>query len=76
MTAITFIDTSALAVLVSRWTKLTAAGGTLALAGPRYRQTKTLWVTGLAKRLPVYDSLAEATAALPATPSGQQGSPS
>lgn len=75
MTAVTFIDTSALAVLVSHGTKLTAAGGTLALAGPRYRQTKTLWVTGLAKRLPVYDSLAEATAALPATPSSQQGSP-
>jgi ArsR family transcriptional regulator, arsenate/arsenite/antimonite-responsive transcriptional repressor len=33
-------------------TDVTAAGGTLALAGPSYRKTKTLWVTGLAERLP------------------------
>ena len=72
LSAVTFIDTSSLAVIVRHWKTLTAAGGTLALAGPRYRKTKTLWGTGLAERLPLYDSVADATAALPAaTPSGE-----
>jgi anti-sigma B factor antagonist len=34
-----------------------AAGGTLALAGARYRYTKALWITGLADRLPLYDTV-------------------
>ncbi len=67
------MDTSILAVIVRHWKTLTAAGGTLALAGPRYRKTKTLWITGLAERLPLYDSAAETTAALQAaTPSSEQ----
>ncbi len=71
--AVTFMDTSILAVIVRHWKTLTAAGGTLALAGAHYRKTKTLWVTGLAERLPLYDSAAEATAALQAaTPSSGQ----
>jgi len=55
-----FLDTSALAVIVGHWKKLEAAGGTLALAGARYRYTKTLWITGLADKLTLYDTVAEA----------------
>lgn len=61
-----FMDTSSLAVIVSHWKSLTSQGGTLALAGARYRQTKTLWITGLAQRLPLYDSVDEAAKAAPA----------
>jgi anti-anti-sigma factor len=57
LSAVDFMDTSALAVIVGHWKELTAAGGTLTLAGPRYRYTKSLWITGLADRLPLYDSV-------------------
>lgn len=57
-----FMDTGSLAVIVGHWKQLTAAGGTLILAGARYRYTKTLWITGLADRLPLYDSVADALA--------------
>jgi anti-sigma B factor antagonist len=60
--AVEFMDTSALAVIVGHWKRLEGAGGTLVLAGPRYRYTKTLWITGLAERLPLYDSVDEALA--------------
>ncbi len=62
-----FMDTSTLAVIVSHWKKLAGAGGSLALAGARYRYTKTLWITGLAQRLPLYDTVAEAIKAMPAS---------
>jgi anti-sigma B factor antagonist len=63
LSAVDFMDTSALAVLVGHWKKLQAVGGTLSLAGPRYRYTKTLWITGLADRLPLYQTVEEAVAA-------------
>ena len=59
-----FMDTSALAVIVGHWKRLEAGGGTLSLAGARYRYTKTLWITGLADRLPMYDSVEQALDAL------------
>jgi anti-sigma B factor antagonist len=71
LTAVDFMDTSALAVIVGHWKGLAAAGGTLILAGPRYRYTKTLWITGLAERLPLYDTVDAAVAAGQA--GGQQG---
>jgi anti-sigma B factor antagonist len=55
-----FLDTSGLAVIVGHWKKLEAAGGMLALAGARYRYTKTLWITGLADKLTLYETVAEA----------------
>jgi anti-anti-sigma factor len=61
--AVDFMDTGSLAVIVGHWKQVTAAGGTLALAGARYRYTKTLWITGLADRLPMYDSVDAAVAA-------------
>jgi anti-sigma B factor antagonist len=64
LSAVDFMDTSCLAVIVGHWKKLAARGGVLALAGARYRYTKTLWITGLADRLPMYDTVEEAVAAL------------
>ncbi|HXZ73997.1 MAG TPA: STAS domain-containing protein [Streptosporangiaceae bacterium] len=64
LTAVDFMDTSSLAVIVGHWKKLTARDGILALAGARYRYTKTLWITGLADRLPRYDTPEQAIAAL------------
>ena len=57
------MDTSSLAVIVGHWKRLAAAGGQLMLAGARYKYTKTLWITGLADRLPMYDSVDTALAA-------------
>ncbi|HEX3489372.1 MAG TPA: STAS domain-containing protein [Streptosporangiaceae bacterium] len=71
LSAVDFMDTSSLAVIVGHWKKLTARGGTLALAGARYRYTKTLWITGLAERLPMFDTVAEAVAA--STPPADPG---
>ena len=71
LSAVDFMDTSALAVIVGHWKKLVASGGTLALAGARYRYTKALWITGLADRLPLYDTVAEAIGTgAPAPPAG------
>jgi anti-sigma B factor antagonist len=70
LSAIDFMDTGSLAVIVGHWKQLTAAGGTLVLAGARYRYTKTLWITGLADRLSLYDSVDEAVAAGGAAPGG------
>jgi len=64
LAAVEFMDTSSLAVIVGHWKKLTASNGILALAGARYRYTKTLWITGLADRLPRYDTLEQAIAAV------------
>jgi anti-sigma B factor antagonist len=63
LAAVDFMDTSSLAVVVGHWKKLTSRGGTLALAGARYRYVKTLWITGLADRLPMFDTVQEAIAA-------------
>lgn len=63
LSGVDFMDTSALAVIVGHWKRLEAAGGSLALAGARYRYTKTLWITGLADRLSLYDSVEAALTA-------------
>lgn len=68
LAAVDFMDTGSLAVIVGHWKKLVAAGGTLALAGARYRYTKALWVTGLADRLPSYESVEQALSATEAVP--------
>jgi len=72
MSAVGFMDTSSLAIVVGHWKKLSAAGGVLILAGARYRYAKTLWITGLAYRLPLYDSVEEAMAADPPQPRGER----
>ena len=72
LSEVDFMDTGSLAVIVGHWKRVTAAGGTLALAGARYRYTKTLWITGLADRLPMYDSV---DAAIAAGAAGTGGTP-
>jgi anti-sigma B factor antagonist len=59
LAGVDFLDTSALAVIVGHWKKLESAGGMLALAGARYRYTKTLWITGLADKLTLYGTVEE-----------------
>lgn len=71
-----FMDTSSLAVIVSHWKRLTAQGGTLALAAARYRYTKTLWITGLASRLPLYETVEEAVQAARAAEADGAAAPS
>lgn len=63
LSAVDFMDTSSLAVIVSHWKGLIAAGGSLALAGARFQYTRTLWITGLADRIPMYDTVDLAIAA-------------
>jgi anti-sigma B factor antagonist len=63
LAAVDFMDSSSLAVIVGHWKKLMASGGTLALAGARYRHTRALWITGLADRLPCYESVEQALGA-------------
>ena len=50
---------------MGHWKQAQAAGRTLALAGARYRYTKTLWITGLADKLTLYDTLEQGLAARP-----------
>jgi anti-sigma B factor antagonist len=70
LSAVDFMDTSALAVVVSHWRRQVDAGGLFLLAGARYRYTKALWITGLADRLPMFDSVADALAPAGASPAG------
>ena len=75
MSAVDFMDTTALAVIVTHWRRQTEEGGVFLLAGARYRYTKALWITGLADRLPMYDTVGEALAALDETGSGAASGP-
>jgi anti-sigma B factor antagonist len=63
MSGVDFMDTTALAVIVGHWRRQVAADGLFLLAGARYRYVKALWITGLADRLPMYDTVDEALAA-------------
>ena len=74
LAGVDFMDTSALAVIVGHWKTIESGGGTLALAGARYRYTKTLWITGLADRLTLYESVEQALAA-GSHPAGDNGRP-
>ena len=66
LSAVDFMDTSALAVIVSHWKALASESGTLALAGARFQYTRTLWITGLADRIPMYETVDVAVAELSA----------
>ena len=64
MSDVTFMDTGCLAVIVGHYKRLSASGG-LVLAGAQYRPAKALWITGLAYRLPLYESVDDAIAGGP-----------
>lgn len=63
-----FLDTAALSTIVAYWKRLSAGGGTLALAGAQYATARVLWITGLAQRLPLFDNVDAALAAAPPDP--------
>jgi anti-sigma B factor antagonist len=63
LSGVDFMDTTSLAVIVGNWRRQVAADGMFLLAGARYRYTRALWITGLADRLPMYDTVDEALAA-------------
>ena len=75
MSKVDFMDTTALAVIVAHWRRQADEGGAFLLAGARYRYTKALWIAGLADRLPMYDSVGDALAALAGTGSGAASGP-
>ena len=68
LSGVDFMDTTALAVIVGHWRRQLAAGGLFFLAGARYRYVKALWITGLADRLPMYDTVDDALAAAGSVP--------
>jgi anti-sigma B factor antagonist len=57
LSKVDFMDTSSLAVIVGHWKSLEETGGSLALAGARYQSTRSLWITGLADRIPLYQTV-------------------
>jgi anti-sigma B factor antagonist len=75
MSGVDFMDTTALAVIVGHWRRQVEAGGLFFLAGARYRYTKALWITGLADRLPMYETVEEALAAGTVQPQTVQPEP-
>ncbi|MEV0388183.1 STAS domain-containing protein [Nonomuraea sp. NPDC050643] len=62
LSGVTFMDSRALGLLIHHWKASQAAGGRFALIGVDYTRARILWITGLAKVLPLYDSLDEALA--------------
>jgi len=74
MSGVDFMDTTALAVIVSHWRRQVAAGGLFSLAGARYRYVKALWITGLADRMPMYDTVDEALTAVQPEPGAEAAS--
>jgi anti-anti-sigma factor len=71
LSAVDFMDTSSLAVIVGHWKSVEEVGGSLALAGARYQSTKSLWITGLADRIPLYQSVEVAIGAAKALAAGE-----
>ncbi|MDF5755865.1 STAS domain-containing protein [Spongiactinospora sp. TRM90649] len=61
---VSFMDSRALGLIVHHWQASTAANARFALVGVQYSKSKVMWVTGLAGRLPLYDTLDDALAAM------------
>ncbi|MEV4096341.1 STAS domain-containing protein [Streptosporangium saharense] len=60
---VTFMDSRALGLIVHHWQLSTNAEARFALIGVEYAKTKVMWITGLAQRLPLYDTIDDALAA-------------
>nr|WP_260408005.1 anti-sigma factor antagonist [Planomonospora venezuelensis] len=63
LSGVTFMDSRALGLIVHQWQASTAGGGRFALTGVEYAKTRVMWITGLAQRLPLYDTVDDALAA-------------
>ncbi len=70
LSGVDFMDTSSLAVIVGHWKSLEEISGSLSLAGARYQSTRSLWITGLADRIPLYQSVDLAVEAARSGPGG------
>ncbi|MFG1695558.1 STAS domain-containing protein [Nonomuraea sp. NPDC049309] len=64
LAGVTFMDSRALGLIVHRWQASLSAGNKFALIGVEYTKSKVMWITGLAQRLPIYDTLEDALAAV------------
>ncbi|MEV4284962.1 STAS domain-containing protein [Nonomuraea bangladeshensis] len=64
LAGVTFMDSRALGLIVHHWQTSLASGSRFALVGVEYSKSKVMWITGLAQRLPLYDTLDDALAAL------------
>lgn len=64
LAGVTFMDSRALGLIVHHWQEATSAQARFALVGVQYSKSKVMWITGLAQRLPLYDTLEDAMAAL------------
>jgi anti-anti-sigma factor len=63
LTDLEFMDSQGLSVIVSCQKAVNAAAGSLVLVAPRPIVRRTLEITGLSRRLDVFDSIEEAAAA-------------
>lgn len=61
---VTFMDSRALGLIVHHWQTSLSTGSKFALIGVEYSKSKVMWITGLAQRLPIYDTLDDALAAI------------
>ena len=61
---VTFMDSRALGLIVHHWQTSLTSGTKFALIGVEYSKSKVMWITGLAQRLPIYDTLDDALAAI------------
>jgi anti-sigma B factor antagonist len=64
LAGVTFMDSRALGLIVHHWQTSLTSGAKFALIGVEYTKSKVMWITGLAQRLPIYDTLDDALAAL------------
>ncbi|MFI7612863.1 STAS domain-containing protein [Nonomuraea terrae] len=64
LAGVTFMDSRALGLIVHHWQTSLTSGAKFALIGVEYTKSKVMWITGLAQRLPIYDTLGDALAAL------------
>ena len=70
LAGVRFMDSTGIGVLVGVWRRVAATTASLALAAPAPRVRSVLDTAGLTKVLPVYDSEADAVAALRQPPAG------
>ncbi|WP_253780997.1 STAS domain-containing protein [Nonomuraea roseoviolacea] len=64
LAGVTFMDSRALGLIVHQWQTSLATSSRFALVGVEYSKSKVMWITGLAQRLPLYDTLDDALAAI------------
>ncbi|MFI6598459.1 STAS domain-containing protein [Nonomuraea sp. NPDC050536] len=64
LSGVTFMDSRALGLIVHTWQTSLTDRKRFALIGVDYARSKVMWITGLADRLPLYDTLDDALEAL------------